>query len=252
MLLASWNVNGLRACLNKGFTEFFEQVNADIVCIQETKMQPEQAEIAFDGYQQYWNSAVKKGYSGTAIFTRRNPLTVAYGMQNAEHDQEGRLITLEFELFYLVNVYTPNSQRGLVRLDYRMRWEDDFRFYLGRLNEKKPVVVCGDLNVAHQAIDIKNPQANVRNAGFTDEERGKMSALLESGFIDSFRYLYPDKRDAYTWWSYMRKARERNSGWRIDYFLVSDGLRNLVQNVDIRSDVYGSDHCPILLNLAID
>ena len=252
MLLASWNVNGLRACLNKGFVEFFQQVNADIVCIQETKMQQGQAEIAFDGYQQYWNSAVKKGYSGTAVFTRRKPLTVDYGMKYAEHDQEGRLITLEFEPFYLVNVYTPNSQRGLARLDYRMRWEDDFRFYLGQLNQKKPVIVCGDLNVAHQEIDIKNPQANMRNAGFTDEERSKMSALLASGFVDSFRYLYPDKREAYTWWSYMRQARERNSGWRIDYFLVSEGLRDLVKDADIRSDVFGSDHCPVLLKLDID
>lgn len=252
MLLASWNVNGLRACLNKGFTAFFQQVNADIVCVQETKMQPGQADIAFDGYQQYWNSAVKKGYSGTAVFTRRKPLSVDYGMKYAEHDQEGRLITLEFEPFFLVNVYTPNSQRGLARLDYRMRWEDDFRFYLGQLNKKKPVIVCGDLNVAHQEIDIKNPQANRRNAGFTDEERSKMSALLANGFVDSFRYLYPDKREAYTWWSYMRQARERNSGWRIDYFLVSEGLRDLVKDADIRSDVFGSDHCPILLNLNID
>ena len=252
MLLASWNVNGLRACLNKGFTAFFQQVDADVVCIQETKMQREQAEIVFDGYQQYWNSAVKKGYSGTAVFTRRNPLSVDYGMHSEEHDQEGRIITLEFEPFFLVNVYTPNSQRGLLRLDYRMRWEDDFRLYLARLNQKKPVIVCGDLNVAHQEIDIKNPQANMRNAGFTDEERNKMSALLASGFVDSFRYLYPDKREAYTWWSYMRQARERNSGWRIDYFLVSEGLKDLVKEANICSEVYGSDHCPVLLKLAID
>ena len=251
MLLASWNVNGLRACLGKGFTDFFHGLNADILCLQETKMQPGQAEVDFDGYRQYWNSAVKKGYSGTAVFTRLAPLKVEYGINMEEHDQEGRVITLEFEPFYLVNVYTPNSQRELARLDYRMRWEDDFRAYLSGLKQQKPVIVCGDLNVAHQEIDIKNPQSNLRNAGFTIEERQKMSALLDSGFVDSFRYLYPDKRDAYTWWSYMRKAREKNVGWRIDYFLVSEQLRERVKEAAICSEVYGSDHCPILLELAL-
>lgn len=214
-------------------------------------MQQGQAEVDFDGYRQYWNSAVKKGYSGTAVFTRLAPLKVEYGINMEAHDQEGRVITLEFESFYLVNVYTPNSQRELARLDYRMQWEDDFRTYLSGLKAQKPVIVCGDLNVAHQEIDIKNPQSNLRNAGFTIEERQKMSALLDSGFVDSFRYLYPDKRDAYTWWSYMRKAREKNVGWRIDYFLVSEQLREHVKEASICSEVYGSDHCPILLELAM-
>ena len=251
MKIISYNVNGIRAAIKKGFIDWLTTNPADIICLQETKMQPGQAEVDFDGYRQYWNSAVKKGYSGTAVFTRLAPLKVEYGINMEEHDQEGRVITLEFEPFYLVNVYTPNSQRELARLDYRMRWEDDFRAYLSGLKQQKPVIVCGDLNVAHQEIDIKNPQSNLRNAGFTIEERQKMSALLDSGFVDSFRYLYPDKRDAYTWWSYMRKAREKNVGWRIDYFLVSEQLRERVKEAAICSEVYGSDHCPILLELAL-
>jgi len=249
MKLTSWNVNGLRACLNKGFKDFFHTVDADIFCVQETKMQPNQVEMDLGQYEAYWNSASKKGYSGTAVFTRIKPLSSRYGMDMSEHDQEGRIITLEFEPFFLVNVYTPNSQRELVRLDYRMKWEDDFRTYLQTLDSKKPVVICGDINVAHQEIDIKNPKSNRRNAGFTDEEREKMTMLLQSGFTDTFRYLYPDKRDAYTWWSYMMRAREKNIGWRIDYFLVSDRLREAVKDSVIHSDIFGSDHCPISLEI---
>ena len=249
MKLVSWNVNGLRACLNKGFADFFVAADADIVCIQETKMQPGQAEVSFAGYEQFWNSAVKKGYSGTAVFSQLQPLAVSYGMGVAEHDQEGRIITLEYDEFQLVNVYTPNSQRGLARLEYRLQWEDDFRVYVGQLDRKKPVVVCGDLNVAHREIDIKNPAANKNNAGFTPQERGKMTELLESGLIDSFRHLYPDRRDVYSWWSYMGNARERNVGWRIDYFLVSGQIQNRIREAAIRMEVQGSDHCPVVLEI---
>ena len=249
MKLISWNVNGLRACLNKGFADFFAAADADIVCIQETKMQPGQAEVGFAGYEQFWNSAVKKGYSGTAVFSRIQPLAVSYGMGVAEHDQEGRIITLEYDEFQLVNVYTPNSQRGLARLEYRLQWEDDFRAYVGQLDRKKPVVVCGDLNVAHREIDIKNPAANKNNAGFTPQERSKMTELLESGLTDSFRHLYPDRRDVYSWWSYMGNARERNVGWRIDYFLVSGQIQNRIREAEIRMEVQGSDHCPVVLEL---
>ena len=249
MKLVSWNVNGLRACLNKGFADFFVAADADIVCIQETKMQPGQAEVGFAGYEQFWNSAVKKGYSGTAVFSRLQPLAVSYGMGVAEHDHEGRIITLEYDEFQLVNVYTPNSQRGLARLEYRLQWEDDFRVYVGQLDRKKPVVVCGDLNVAHREIDIKNPAANKNNAGFTPQERGKMTELLESGLIDSFRHLYPDRRDVYSWWSYMGNARERNVGWRIDYFLVSGQIQNRIREAAIRMEVQGSDHCPVVLEI---
>ncbi|NMC31421.1 MAG: exodeoxyribonuclease III [Veillonellaceae bacterium] len=249
MKLVSWNVNGLRACLNKGFADFFAAANADIVCIQETKMQPGQAEVNFAGYEQFWNSAEKKGYSGTAVFSRLQPLAVSYGMGLPEHDREGRIITLEYDEFQLVNVYTPNSQRGLSRLEYRLQWEDDFRAYVGRLDRKKPVVVCGDLNVAHQEIDIKNPAANKNNAGFTPQERGKMTELLASGLTDSFRQLYPDRRDVYSWWSYMGNARERNVGWRIDYFLVSGQIQNRIREAEIRMEVQGSDHCPVVLDI---
>jgi len=247
MKLISWNVNGLRACLNKGFLDYFHKVDADIFCIQETKLQEGQIKLDLEGYYQYWNYAEKKGYSGTAVFTKIKPLSVSYGIGIEEHDKEGRVITLEFDDFYLVNVYTPNSQRELARLDYRMKWEDDFREYLKNLEKNKPVIVCGDLNVAHKEIDIKNPEVNRRNAGFTDEEREKMTILLESGFVDTFRYFYPDKKDAYTWWSYMRKAREKNIGWRIDYFLVSKSLVNRLKSAAIHSDVMGSDHCPVEL-----
>ncbi|SDF08857.1 exodeoxyribonuclease III [Sporomusa acidovorans] len=249
MKLISWNVNGLRACLNKGFSDFFTSINADIFCVQETKMQQTQSELELADYQQYWNSAVKKGYSGTAVFTRIKPVSVTYGMDIAEHDQEGRIITLEFADFYLVNVYTPNSQRELARLDYRMKWEDAFSGYLSELNKGKPVITCGDFNVAHQEIDIKNPKTNRKNAGFTDEERAKMTLLLQSGFTDTFRSVYPDKRDAYTWWSYMMNARARNIGWRIDYFLISDRLKNSIKEASIYADILGSDHCPIGLEL---
>ncbi|MBP2629701.1 MAG: exodeoxyribonuclease Xth [Firmicutes bacterium] len=249
MKMVSWNVNGLRACLEKGFIEYFKTLNADIFCLQETKMQQGQAEVNLDGYQQYWNSAAKKGYSGTAIFTRIAPSSVQYGMGIEEHDQEGRVITLEFAAFYLVNVYTPNSKRELERLEYRMRWEDDFRSYLIALDEKKPVIVCGDLNVAHQEIDLKNPKTNRNNAGFTDEERAKMSTLLSVGFIDSFRYLYPEQVDIYSWWSYMRQARANNAGWRIDYFIVSDQIKNEIKQAAIHNEVFGSDHCPVSLEI---
>ena len=248
MKLISWNVNGLRACLGKGFLDFFTQVDADIFCVQETKMQQGQAQLPLEGYEEYWNSAVKKGYSGTAVFTRISPLAVTYGIGIERHDQEGRVITLEFPQFYLVNVYTPNAQRELERLSYRMEWEDDFQAYLHRLDEKKPVIVCGDLNVAHQEIDLKNYKTNRGNAGFTDEERAKFSALVEDcGFIDTFRYFYPDKTGAYSWWSYRFHAREKNAGWRIDYFLVSAALREKLMDAAILADVTGSDHCPVLL-----
>ena len=245
----SWNVNGLRACCEKGFRESFERLDADFFCLQETKMQAGQLDLQFDGYQSYWNYAEKKGYSGTAIFTRHQPLSVSYGIGVEEHDHEGRVITLEMENFYLITVYTPNSQDGLRRLDYRMTWEDDFLAYLKKLEEKKPVVVCGDLNVAHQEIDLKNPKTNRRNAGFTDEERAKFSHWLESGFTDTFRYFYPDQKEIYSWWSYRFKAREKNAGWRIDYFVTSASLNDKLAGARIHTDVYGSDHCPVELML---
>lgn len=249
MRLISWNVNGLRACINKGFMEFFKERNADIFCIQETKMQEGQAEVAADGYYQYWNSADKKGYSGTAVFTKQKPQNVSYDINMEEHSHEGRVITLEMSDFYLVNCYTPNAKRGLERIDYRMKWEDDFRAYLLRLDEKKPVILCGDLNVAHKEIDLKNPASNHKNAGFSDEERGKMTQLLDLGFTDTFRHLYPEKRGAYTWWSYMFNARANNAGWRIDYFIVSDKIKGRVEDSIIHSEVLGSDHCPVELIL---
>lgn len=249
MKFISWNVNGLRACINKGFLEFFQEADSDIFCLQETKLQEGQIHLDLEGYQQYWNYAVKKGYSGTAVFTRRNPLSVQYGLGRPEHDREGRVLNLEFDDFYLVNVYTPNSQRGLARLEYRMEWEDVFREYLTELDSKKPVIICGDLNVAHKEIDIKNPASNRKNAGFTDEERAKMTELLDQGFIDSFRHFYPDKKDAYSWWSYFSNARERNIGWRIDYFLVSDRLKESLSDAAILSEIMGSDHCPVTLEL---
>lgn len=245
MKFISWNVNGLRACDGKGFREIFANLDADFFCLQETKMQPGQLDIAFDGYQSYWNSAEKKGYSGTAIFTRHEPLRVAYGLGIEEHDKEGRVITLEMDNFFLVTVYTPNSQDGLRRLDYRMEWDDAFRGYLKKLDAEKPVVVCGDMNVAHQEIDLKNPKTNRRNAGFTDEEREKFSCLLRDGFTDTFRFFYPDQTDIYSWWSYRFKAREKNTGWRIDYFLVSDRLQPQLTGAKIHTDIYGSDHCPV-------
>lgn len=249
MKLVSWNVNGLRACVGKGFLDYFKEVDADIFCIQETKLQENQIILELPGYEQYWNYAEKKGYSGTAVFTKIKPISVKYGIGMEEHDQEGRVITLEYQDFYLVNAYIPNSQRELARLDYRMKWEDDFRNYLMELDNVKPIVYCGDLNVAHKEIDLKNPKANRRNAGFTDEEREKMTKLLDSGFIDSFRYFYPDKEDAYTWWSYMGNARAKNIGWRIDYFIVSERLKDRMKDAAIHSHVMGSDHCPIVLEL---
>lgn len=245
MKLISWNVNGIRACVNKGFKEFFEKINADIFCIQETKCQPEQIELEFDGYYAYWNSAEKKGYSGTAIFTKQKPICVTYGIGIDEHDKEGRVITLEFKDFYMINIYTPNAKRGLERLDYRQIWEDEIRKYLLKLNQEKPVIMCGDLNVAHKEIDLKNPKSNRGNAGFTDEEREKMTALLSAGFIDTFRYLYPDKTDSYSWWSYMGKAREKNVGWRIDYFIVSKDIKDKIEDAMIYPEIMGSDHCPV-------
>ena len=248
--LISWNVNGIRACLNKGFGDFFKTVNADIFCIQETKCQKEQVEgLEYDGYTSYWNSAEKKGYSGTAVFTKIKPITVTYGIGIEEHDKEGRVITLEFEDFYLVNVYTPNSKRELERLDYRQIWEDEMRKYLLKLDKKKPVIMCGDLNVAHKEIDLKNPKTNTHNAGFTIEERTKMTNLLEAGFVDSFRYLYPNEEEKYTWWSYMRKSREKNIGWRIDYFIVSDRIKEKIKEAKIYNEILGSDHCPIGLEI---
>ena len=249
MKLISWNVNGLRACLGKGFMDYFAQQDADFFCLQETKMQPGQAEIPAPGYHEYWNSAEKKGYSGTAILARQEPLSVAFGMGSELHDHEGRLITLEYEGFYLVTVYTPNSQRELTRLYYRMCWEEDFRMYLARLDEKKPVIVCGDMNVAHQEIDLKNPKTNQNNAGFTPQERAAMTKLLGSGFVDSFRYLYPDATGCYSWWSYMFHAREKNAGWRIDYFLVSERVKDRIRAARIDSEVMGSDHCPVVLEI---
>ena len=250
MKLISWNVNGIRACVNKGFEEFFKQINADIFCIQETKCQPEQIELQFEGYKSYWNSAEKKGYSGTAIFTKIKPLNVTYGIGIEEHDKEGRIITLEFKDFYLVNNYTPNSKRELERLEYRQIWEDEIRKYLLKLNKTKPVIMCGDLNVAHKEIDLKNPKSNRGNAGFTDEERQKMTELIKAGFTDSFRYLYPEKRDAYTWWSYMGKARQKNIGWRIDYFIVSNDIKEKIKEAIIYPEIMGSDHCPIGLEIS--
>lgn len=249
MKIISWNVNGLRACINKGFIKFFNEKNADIFCIQETKMQEGQAEIKLDGYHQYWNSAEKKGYSGTAIFTKQKPINVNYDIKIEEHSHEGRVITLEMENFYLVNCYTPNAQRGLARIDYRMKWEDCFKSYMQSLDARKPVILCGDLNVAHNEIDLKNPTSNHKNAGFSDEERGKMTQLLSAGFVDTFRYLYPNEGAKYTWWSYMFNARANNAGWRIDYFIVSDRLKDEVKDSIIHDKVMGSDHCPIELIL---
>lgn len=251
MKCISWNVNGIRACVKKGFLDFFKEADADIFCIQETKMQEGQLDLELDGYEQYWNYAVKKGYSGTAVFTKEKPLAVTYGMAIEEHDQEGRVITLEYEDFYFVTVYTPNSQSELARLDYRMTWEDDFLAYLKGLEEKKPVVFCGDLNVAHKEIDLKNPKTNRKNAGFTDEERGKFTDLLAAGFTDTFRYLYPDVEGIYSWWSYRFSARAKNAGWRIDYFCISDCLKDKVEDAKILTDVMGSDHCPIELDIAL-
>lgn len=251
MKLISWNVNGLRAAINKGFNDFFDSIDADVFCIQETKLQPEQIKFEKEGYKQYWNSAVKKGYSGTAVFTKIEPINVSYGIGIEEHDQEGRVITLEFEKFYLVNCYTPNSKRELERLDYRQVWEDNFREYLVKLNNTKPVILCGDLNVAHKEIDLKNPSSNHHNAGFTDEEREKMTQLLDAGFVDSFRYKYPDKTGEYSWWSYMFHARENNAGWRIDYFIVSNKIKEKIIDAKIHQEVLGSDHCPVELEINI-
>ena len=249
MKLISWNVNGIRACAGKGFMDVFNNADADFFCIQESKMQAGQLELNMPGYHQYWNYAVKKGYSGTAIFAKEEPLNVAYGIGMEEHDQEGRVITLEYDKFYMVTVYTPNSQNELARLSYRMKWEDDFADYIMGLDEKKPVIICGDLNVAHKEIDLKNPKTNRHNAGFTDEEREKFSKLLDRGFIDTFRYFYPDKADIYSWWSYRFKAREKNAGWRIDYFLVSKGLEDKLKDAVIHTEVFGSDHCPVELDI---
>lgn len=248
MLCVSWNVNGLRACVKKGFEDFFRDVNADIFAIQETKLQKDQIDLQFDGYYSYYNDAIKKGYSGVAIYTKKEPLNVIYGMGKDIHDQEGRMITLEYNDFYFIAVYTPNSKRELERLDYRQVWEDDFRDYVNQLKEKKSVIICGDLNVAHQEIDLKNDKTNHHNAGFTDEERTKMTELLKSGFIDTFRYKYPEK-ETYSWWSYMFKAREKNAGWRIDYFLTSDDLKEKIQDAYIYTQILGSDHCPVGLLL---
>ena len=249
MKLISWNVNGIRACVTKGFMDFFNEIDADIFCIQESKMQEGQLVLDMPGYHQYWNYAEKKGYSGTAIFTKKEPLSVTYGLGIKEHDKEGRVITLEFEDFYMVTCYTPNSQNELKRLDYRMKWENDFKVYLKNLEKTKPVIMCGDLNVAHKEIDLKNPKTNRKNAGFTDEEREKMTELLEAGFIDTFRYFYPEDEGRYSWWSYRFKAREKNAGWRIDYFLVSESLKDKLEGADIHKDVMGSDHCPIELDI---
>lgn len=245
MKFISWNVNGLRACNDKGFSDIFKNLDADFFCLQETKMQAGQLDLAFDGYESYWNYAEKKGYSGTAIFTKHKPISVAYGINKEEHDKEGRVITLEMEKFYLVTVYTPNSQDGLKRLQYRMEWEEEFRKYLHELDKKKPVVVCGDLNVAHKEIDLKNPKTNRKNAGFTDEEREKFSILLDSGFTDTFRYFYPDKTEIYSWWSYRFQARAKNAGWRIDYFLASSRINDLFESATIHTEIFGSDHCPV-------
>ena len=249
MKFISWNVNGLRACMGKGFMDFFKEADADIFCLQETKLQEGQIDLELPGYHQYWNYAEKKGYSGTAVFAKEEPLDVSYGIGVEEHDHEGRVITLEYPDFYFLTVYTPNSQNELARLPYRMKWEDDFLAYLKKLEEKKPVIFCGDLNVAHKEIDLKNPKSNHKNAGFTDEERGKFTALTEAGFIDTFRYFYPDVKEVYSWWSYRFKAREKNAGWRIDYFLTSDRLREQIAGAEIHSEIFGSDHCPVELRL---
>ena len=249
MKFVSWNVNGLRACEGKGFSKIFNELDADFFCLQETKMQEGQLDLPFMGYQSYWNYAEKKGYSGTAIYTRHQPQSVRLGMGIDEHDHEGRIITLEYENFYLMTVYVPNSQDGLKRLEYRMRWEDDFRNYVLSLDKNKPVIICGDLNVAHQEIDLKNPKSNRHNAGFTDEEREKMTILLSNGLTDSFRYLYPEQKDIYSWWSYRFHAREKNAGWRIDYFLVSDRLQTAITDAKILTDIHGSDHCPVELDI---
>ena len=251
MKLISWNVNGLRACVGKNFMEFFQEADADIFCLQETKLQEGQIDLDLPGYFQYWNYAVKKGYSGTAIFTKREPISVQYGIGIEKHDQEGRVITLEFDTFYMVTVYTPNSQNELARLDYRMNWEDDFLAYLKGLEAQKPVIFCGDLNVAHKEIDLKNPKTNRKNAGFTDEERDKFSTVLESGFVDTFRYFYPDLEGVYSWWSYRFRAREKNAGWRIDYFCVSDCLKEQLTGAKIHTTVMGSDHCPVELEIQL-
>ena len=251
MKLISWNVNGLRACYDKGFADAFNRLEADFFCLQETKMQEGQLDVQFEGYQSYWNYAEKKGYSGTAIFSKVKPLSVTYGLGIEEHDHEGRVITLELESYYLITVYTPNSQEELRRLDYRMKWDDDFRAYLKKLEEKKPVIVCGDLNVAHKEIDLKNPKTNRKNAGFTDEERAKFTTLLESGFTDTFRYFYPEQEGIYSWWSYRFKAREKNAGWRIDYFLTSDSLKDKLRGAQIHTDILGSDHCPVELTIEL-
>ena len=251
MKLISWNVNGIRACLTKGFEEVFKKMDADIFCLQETKCQPDQINLEFQGYTSYWNSAEKKGYSGTAIFTKQKPINVTYGIGIEEHDKEGRVITLEFEKFYMINIYTPNSKRELERLEYRQIWEDEIRKYMLKLNENKPVIMCGDLNVAHKEIDLKNPKTNRHNAGFTDEERNKMTELLDAGFVDTFRVLYPEKENAYSWWSYMGHAREKNVGWRIDYFIVSKSIENCIKEAKIHSEILGSDHCPVELEIDI-
>lgn len=251
MKLISWNVNGIRACINKGFKDFFNEIDSDIFCIQETKCQKDQIDLEFEGYTSYWNSAEKKGYSGTAIFTKQKPISVTYGIGIEEHDKEGRVITLEFEKFYMINIYTPNSKRELERLEYRQIWEDEIRKYMLKLNENKPVIMCGDLNVAHKEIDLKNPKTNRHNAGFTDEERNKMTELLDAGFVDTFRVLYPEKENAYSWWSYMGHAREKNVGWRIDYFIVSKSIENCIKEAKIHSEILGSDHCPVELEIDI-
>lgn len=251
MKMISWNVNGLRACVKKGFLEYFNVIDADIFALQEIKLQEGQIDLELEGYYDYWNYAEKKGYSGTAVFTKQKPISFSKGLGIEEHDKEGRVITLEFEKFYFVNVYTPNSKRALERLDYRARWQDDFTNYLNELDEKKPVILCGDLNVAHNEIDLKNPSSNRKNAGFTDTERTKMTELLNHEYIDTFRYFYPDKEEAYSWWSYMRKARERNSGWRIDYFVTSERLKKNLIDAKIHSEVMGSDHCPVELEISL-
>ena len=251
MKLISWNVNGIRACVTKGFLDFFNEVDADIFCIQESKLQAGQIDLDLPGYKQYWNYAEKKGYSGTAIFTKKDPLNVYYGLGIEEHDKEGRVITLEFDNFYMVTVYTPNSKNELARLDYRMIWEDAFKYYLVELDKKKPVIVCGDLNVAHKEIDLKNPKTNTRNAGFTIEERDKFTNLLGAGFTDTFRYFYPDVTGIYSWWSYRFKAREKNAGWRIDYFVTSSSLNDKLEDAKIHTEVFGSDHCPVELKINI-
>lgn len=251
MKLISWNVNGLRACMGKGFMDFFNEADADVFCLNETKLQEGQIDLDLSGYHQYWNYAEKKGYSGVALFTKKEPINVTYGIGVEEHDNEGRVITAEYENFYLIAVYVPNSQRELTRLDYRMKWEEDFLKYILKLEKKKPVIYCGDLNVAHKEIDLKNPKTNHQNAGFTDEERACFSKVLESGYIDSFRFFYPDMKDIYSWWSYMFKSREKNAGWRIDYFVVSNKLEKMMQDAKIHTEIMGSDHCPVELDIDI-